>query len=383
MHSPIAPLLVGKMEAYLSGDYAAAIESFERQASTSSSAGPSRSASERSTILCNKAMAELHLELYRKALKSAQDAEALDGKHLRAYLLQSQALRFLKRDSEALATLVRGKAAVAEGGQHLFDLGLVVELDTLLKKSVATALGGAIAAPAPPESFQADLPALGGIPAASAPAPAPVATAPASASKKKSKQPASPPPPPDLAAVYGAALQDQAEPIDPLTLQAMRCSLAHASGEPLVDDLIALGYLQVNTGNLAAACSIFNALLAYRGTDLPAACLGLGSALAMTGKFDEAVSAFSRAIAIDSSIADAWKRRGQTQAARGLTAEALADLTKALGSSDTALSLSPALPLSHSHTQRSTLPSQSSATTLTFTRSGALCITRRATSRGP
>ena len=50
----------------------------------------------------------------------------------------------------------------------------------------------------------------------------------------------------------------------------------------------------------------------------------------MCGKFDEAIVAFTRALVIDPTIADAWKRRGQTKAARGLAADALQDLSKAL-----------------------------------------------------
>jgi tetratricopeptide (TPR) repeat protein len=50
----------------------------------------------------------------------------------------------------------------------------------------------------------------------------------------------------------------------------------------------------------------------------------------MQRNFDTAIKEFSDAIAIDGSIADAWKRRGQTRAARGLVKSAIKDLTKAI-----------------------------------------------------
>ena len=97
----------------------------------------------------------------------------------------------------------------------------------------------------------------------------------------------------------------------------------------MIDDLIAFGYLQVNTGKLEMACQIFSKLLQYND-NLPAAYLGLGSANAMLGQFDEAISLFSKVIVKDATIADAWKRRGQTKAAKGLLKDALSDLEKAV-----------------------------------------------------
>ena len=64
---------------------------------------------------------------------------------------------------------------------------------------------------------------------------------------------------------------DQQKPF----LANVRNSLSFASGDTIVDDLIALGYLQVNTGNYPAACELFEILLNY-SPDLPAAHLALG-----------------------------------------------------------------------------------------------------------
>jgi tetratricopeptide (TPR) repeat protein len=57
-----------------------------------------------------------------------------------------------------------------------------------------------------------------------------------------------------------------------------------------------------------------------------------GSACAMTGNYEEAVKCFTQALAEDPTMFDAWKRRGQTQAARGVEflPAALADLDQVL-----------------------------------------------------
>ena len=111
-------------------------------------------------------------------------------------------------------------------------------------------------------------------------------------------------------------------------LELARRSLANASGERLVDELIAVGYLHVNTGNLQLATEIFSSLNEVHG-DLVACHLGLGSSQALQGKFDEAINSFSEAISIDPTVADAFKRRGQTRAAKDLLRDAAQDLTRA------------------------------------------------------
>ena len=86
----------------------------------------------------------------------------------------------------------------------------------------------------------------------------------------------------------------------------------------------------VNTGAYATAVALFDVLLAdFPG--LVAAQMAKGSACAMSGDFGRAVACFTAAIEADRSCFDAWKRRGQTQAARGdaYLPTALADLNQA------------------------------------------------------
>ncbi len=85
----------------------------------------------------------------------------------------------------------------------------------------------------------------------------------------------------------------------------------------------------MNNGSHQLAITIFKLLLDYR-KDLPSALIGLGSIHAMQRHLDVAIKELTEAIDIDCRIADAWKRRGQTKAAKGLIASALKDLSKAL-----------------------------------------------------
>ncbi|CAB1105083.1 unnamed protein product [Ectocarpus sp. CCAP 1310/34] len=120
-----------------------------------------------------------------------------------------------------------------------------------------------------------------------------------------------------------------ASDISPVLLEAARAQLCHAVGDPDVDNLIALGYLQVNTGNYRKAVELFRGLLSIR-PGLVGAHLGLGSALALLGGMEHAVASFSAAIEADPLEPDCWKRRGQTRAALGHAVGALSDLDRAV-----------------------------------------------------
>eukprot|EP00752_Nemacystus_decipiens_P001790 g1729.t1 len=120
-----------------------------------------------------------------------------------------------------------------------------------------------------------------------------------------------------------------ASDISPVLLEAARAQLCHAVGDPDVDNLIALGYLQVNTGNYRKAVELFRGLLTIR-PGLVGAHLGLGSALALLGGMESAVASFSAAIEADPLEPDCWKRRGQTRAALGHAVGALSDLDRAV-----------------------------------------------------
>ena len=63
--------------------------------------------------------------------------------------------------------------------------------------------------------------------------------------------------------------------IKPMYLNPVRKNLPHICGEPLVDDLVCLAYINVNGGNLDKAASIFQLICNYR-SDVPSALIGSG-----------------------------------------------------------------------------------------------------------
>ena len=118
-------------------------------------------------------------------------------------------------------------------------------------------------------------------------------------------------------------------PIRPFYLVSMRENLPQLSGEPILDDLVCVAYININTGKDDVAVNIFNLIMQYR-TDLPSVCIGLGSIYAMQRKFDDAILQFSNAVDLNPDLGEAYKRRGQTRAAKGQTVTALKDLSKAV-----------------------------------------------------
>ncbi|CAM9167687.1 unnamed protein product, partial [Choristocarpus tenellus] len=97
------------------------------------------------------------------------------------------------------------------------------------------------------------------------------------------------------AVVHGLSQALAESSISPGVLEAARAQLAHGVGDQDIDNVIALGYLQVNTGNYRKAVELFRSLLSIR-PGLVGAHLGLGSALALLGGMDSAVASFSAAI---------------------------------------------------------------------------------------
>lgn len=102
------------------------------------------------------------------------------------------------------------------------------------------------------------------------------------------------------------------------------------AGNPEIDKVIALGYLQVNSGKLAEAHRTFRYVIESVKPVPLAAYLGEGTAFALSGKLDDAVELFSTAIRCYTNSDDAWKRRGQARAAQGNIALAISDLTQAI-----------------------------------------------------
>ena len=120
-------------------------------------------------------------------------------------------------------------------------------------------------------------------------------------------------------------------------IDAVRKQTSFMCGDnDIVDDLTALAYLNINTGNYDLALQLFVMLIQYLEhskvggkVQKPSVAmyLGLGSALAMSKRFEEAIEAFSSAIALEPGNMDSWKRRGQTRVANGNVDGGLSDFS--------------------------------------------------------
>jgi tetratricopeptide (TPR) repeat protein len=132
-----------------------------------------------------------------------------------------------------------------------------------------------------------------------------------------------------LKEIYVKNVGNEPNQIKQIYLNAMRSNLPTLCNDSFIDDLIGLAYILINTSNYETAEFIFKELLEYR-VDLPSAYIGLGSLRAMKKQFDAAIQDFSTALQYDSTIADAWKRRGQTKVAKGLLKSGIKDYNQAL-----------------------------------------------------
>ena len=256
--------------------------------------------------------------MYRKCCSSCQKSISSDRRYIRAYIVHGKALQKLGKSGEAIKVWQSGLSVIEDDSDAMFKM----ELNSLLgisnsmlaidlfsrydissepyaEESLARTYGSATSLPIE-ENFH---------------------------SRSKST---------DLtlnqsflSSIHMKYFIEERDNLNPAFLEAIRNNLAHASGEGKVDDLISTGYLRVNTGQYDKAIEIFSKLLEYRN-DLIGPYLGIGSALALSGDFDNAILAFTAAININPTIADSWKRRGQTRGAKNLLQDSISDFNRAI-----------------------------------------------------
>eukprot|EP01126_Amoeba_proteus_P049383 TRINITY_DN5774_c0_g1_i1.p1 TRINITY_DN5774_c0_g1~~TRINITY_DN5774_c0_g1_i1.p1 ORF type:complete len:633 (+),score=126.91 TRINITY_DN5774_c0_g1_i1:628-2526(+) len=101
------------------------------------------------------------------------------------------------------------------------------------------------------------------------------------------------------------------------------------TGDGRVDKYIALGYLLVNRGDVIRSRIIFNNLLHIFPT-LVAAYLGRGTANALSGQLNEAMVDLTKAIEINPTCVEAYKRLAQVLLGLGMAKEALESYAVAL-----------------------------------------------------
>eukprot|EP01041_Mallomonas_annulata_P007656 gene7656-15668_t len=275
---------------------------------------------EAASVLCNIAVADFELDLLRKCIKTCQKALDKCPTYLRAYVLMGKAHEKLGKQDIASATWRKG----LEYANNSCDVCILLELRNLLKMPKSplkidhfihtTCNDTVISPPIPPSNELTSIETLDISTTA-------IIKPPINKSKSKESKI-------KIQQLHDKFITNSYE-INPSILFQMRSNLSHACGEDIIDDLIGIGYLQVNTNKLDKAIEIFSILIEYR-SDLLAAYLGIGSAYAMTGALDLAIQSFSKAIEIDPTIADAWKRRGQTRAAKNLYSDALVDFQRAI-----------------------------------------------------
>jgi tetratricopeptide (TPR) repeat protein len=283
------------MDEFINGNYNNSIEHWQ-----SILENESLSNIERLIMLNNIATAELKLEMYRKCLKTTQMIIDNDETFLASYVIQGKAYALTDKPDKAIE--VWTKAFQYCDSNSIFDCSIILELQNLINyhKQNKIILDNQKECNIKIEPKKHDVKE-------------PISNSNTSKS--------------DLTILYEEFILGSH--IEASFLRKVRSNLSFASGDNMIDDLIAFGYLQVNTSKLDNACQVFSKLLKYND-NLPAAYLGLGSANAMLGQYDEAISLFTKVIIKDSTIADAWKRRGQTRAAKGLFQDALNDLEKAV-----------------------------------------------------
>jgi tetratricopeptide (TPR) repeat protein len=276
------------MEAYLSalaaGDYSAA---------TKFATALIQSNAPNANLLCHRAFCHLKLEFYRKCIKECDEALELDPKCGSAFLRKGQALLKMGKTAEAKLTFEKG---VQEG---LSEVEVMMALYRALRE---------------PESAEivSDPKILSN----------PVSSVTGAGAASSSSQPAE----------LDASLKNQdldAKQAEALAQVAARGMVQNGVGDTAIDQRIAFGNLQVNTGKYAMGVKVFGELL-KEYPKLVAAYLGRGTALALVGALEEACKDFGAALLLAPHNIDALKRRAQVLSALLREKEALADLDTAV-----------------------------------------------------
>eukprot|EP00943_MAST-04B_sp_MAST-4B-sp1_P007832 g7832.t1 len=268
--------------------------------------------------LVNCAYANLQRQLYRKALKNVEKAISVDSTCLKAYLLGSKILLSLKKKKKALKMIENGLAIAKTLDDTIVYFDVIIEMEDMYEHISAKKL----------KNIQNNIKTLS-------------ATA--------------PPLPGSNTASTTAARNHQVEPISSknnskmkITLQndndtkkliassnvtkqhieAASKHLTNKTGVKEIDEAIALAYLKVNTGKYNEAIEIFDHILKISPNVYPAL-LGRGSAYALTANFNGAIKDLSKAVQINASDPDGYKRLGQVLGAVGHVNEAAAALRTA------------------------------------------------------
>lgn len=266
-------------EAHLRGSYGAAVDSYEEALAL---------VPRHSATLLNQADACFEVGMFRKCVRCCDAVLQQDGNSLPAFLLKARALKAMKKTKIAQRVLKEGMALF---GEIRYMEALRAEAEGKLTATKRT--------PELTESAKGNEKNSG------------LRLSPGNSSQR-------------VTTVGEEALADKS------TMVAEKGLVQNGVGKVEVDERIARGYLQVNTGKLAEAVSTFNALIRELTPPPIGALLGRGTAFAIAGNLTQAISDFSSAIEVDKNCFEAWKRRGQARAANGSLDSAVTDLTESL-----------------------------------------------------
>ena len=218
--------------------------------------------------------------LYRKAIKSCESAISAYQFCMQAYVVQGKVYTKMNRTDQAKRCWMQGLSLLDD----FSDCGIAMELESCLNGNAganagaAHCPGAATTRPSQVARMSQTSPSLLDTPS----------TSPVS----EPSPPLPPAPPPQLTTVSSpppsshsedttAALQlqlalirshyigeDTMSPTDtrihPSLIASAKHTLSHASGEDLIDDLIAVTYLLVNSANFTHAIELVKMLLTYR-----------------------------------------------------------------------------------------------------------------------
>lgn len=229
--------------------------------------------------------------MHRKCIRTCDEAMSISTAtaQFTPHYIKAKALAALHKNQDALE-VCREALMVCDDFSDVLLMQMLQQLVVSLQENASPAsLPPRSATEKSDSSQQRPSPCL---PPASSPALA-KATHPSSSGPNKALLPT-------LTALQNQFVGDH-EKIHPDFMAQARISLAHATHDPLVDNIIIIAYMLVNSNQLDGATKIFTLLLQYDAS-IVAAWIGLGSVQAMERQLQDACFSFTTAISLDPTV---------------------------------------------------------------------------------
>lgn len=217
----------------------------------------------------------LELDTFRQCIKSCKSAISIDSQVMSAYLLQGKALCRIGKHNQAILIW---NACLAQC-QINSDFYFISELKKLISQTQegSNQKSSAMVSALRPLSEDSEERYL---------------------EKKNDKTRST------LISIHQHLVGETSGKISPSILEVARNSLSYATGDEMVDDLLTVGNIFVNSNQNKEACELFHAILQWSPNTF-AALIGVGSAEALLHQFDDAINHFTKAIHVDPTV---WYR---------------------------------------------------------------------------